>query len=147
MSSRLEELERLLKAVNRTMFTIMRQHANADGLPPQALGMMRCVQMAPGSTVSDVARTADMAKSHVSKTIDLLAARGFVEKRPDPDDQRLVRLYPTAQAMQHFHQAYAAVQARFAAALATLSEERQIALLDGLTAFTDAIGSAQTQQE
>lgn len=53
-----------------------------------------------GVIVSELARHTEAAKSHVSNVIDQLVERDCVEKRPDPGDQRLQRLYVTRAAQR-----------------------------------------------
>lgn len=57
--------------------------------------LLRHLASAPGLTVSELARKAGLVKSGVSKMIDHAAGQGLVEKRPDPEDQRLLRLFLT----------------------------------------------------
>ncbi len=51
-----------------------------------------------GLRQSDLADRMDIATVTVSKLIDRLEARGYVERRSDPDDRRSNRIYATPQA-------------------------------------------------
>lgn len=49
-------------------------------------------------TIGELARRSGTVKSHVSKMMEQLVRQGYVEKRTDPADQRLVRVYVTRSA-------------------------------------------------
>jgi DNA-binding MarR family transcriptional regulator len=48
-----------------------------------------------GITQSQLAELTSIARSPLGKIIDQLERRGYVERRDDPDDRRVNRLYPT----------------------------------------------------
>lgn len=66
-----------------------------NDLHPGAIFLLRHLQREPGISVSELARRAGVVKSGVSKIVDQLSQMEFVEKRQDPDDQRLLRLFLT----------------------------------------------------
>jgi len=94
------EIRDLLRQVNRHMHEHFRLAFRDAQLPPHAFFMLRHLIKNPGVTVSELSRQLDVAKSHISKTIDTLARQGSVEKRPDECDQRMVRLYATPSAAE-----------------------------------------------
>ncbi|MHB1420926.1 MAG: MarR family winged helix-turn-helix transcriptional regulator, partial [Bacillota bacterium] len=71
-------------------------------------------------------------KSQVSKSIDNLVEQGFLEKRLDPSDQRLYRLYITAKAGEHFGHLQSEVRGQISEVISTLSDEKVEAITDGL---------------
>ncbi len=89
------EVGELWRSVNREMHLFMRRVFQGGELPFMALVLLRHINREPGVSLVELARRSDSAKSHVSKMIEHLERQGFVEKRPDPDDQRLVRLHLT----------------------------------------------------
>lgn len=91
------ELGELWRGLNRALHERMRQAMRGQDLNPPAMYLLRHVAAAPGLTVSELARKAGVVKSGVSKMIDQVAGQGLVEKRPDPADQRLIRLFLTEQ--------------------------------------------------
>lgn len=52
------------------------------------------------NTARDIAGYRMIAKSHVSKAIDTLMARGYLRSEPDRIDRRKIRLYPTEAASE-----------------------------------------------
>lgn len=60
--------------------------------------ILRIILLDPGSSVSQIAKTAGQARSNTSARIARLVEAGMVEKRTEERDARQVRLYPTARA-------------------------------------------------
>lgn len=79
-------------------------------LHPGAMFLLRHLARESGLSVSELARRAGVVKSGVSKLVDQLSQMGFVEKRPDPDDQRLLRICLTEQGALKIQQMEANVQ-------------------------------------
>lgn len=96
MSQQSVVIGELWRGLNREMHCFMKRLFEGSGLPPMAMFLLRHVDREPGITVVELARRSEAAKSHVSKMTEQLERLGFVEKRPDPGDQRLVRLYLTS---------------------------------------------------
>jgi DNA-binding MarR family transcriptional regulator len=84
--------------INREFHDRFRPAFRGTDLPPLALLMLKHIGRDPGVTVSELARSLGTAKSYVSKTVDQLMCLGYVEKRADLADQRLMRVYATAAA-------------------------------------------------
>ena len=51
-----------------------------------------------GLRQSELAERLEVATVTTSKLVDRLEARGYVERRPDPEDRRSTRVYATARA-------------------------------------------------
>ncbi len=69
-------------------------------LPPSELEVLRYVMDTPGTPLSTMARELGLQTSNASVVVRNLVARELVEREPDPDDRRSVRLLPTMNA-QH----------------------------------------------
>lgn len=93
-----EEISRLWRHVHRQMLALLRRAGKEYDLPPFSLILLRHIEEEPGTTLSDLARRVGAAKSHTSTIVDQLVQEGYVEKRSDPADQRLVRLHMTPEA-------------------------------------------------
>lgn len=85
----------LWRDLNRTIHEHFRGTWRGTDLHPGAMFLLRHLQHEPGLTVSELARRAGVVKSGVSKLVDQVGQMGLVEKRPDPSDQRLLRLFLT----------------------------------------------------
>jgi DNA-binding MarR family transcriptional regulator len=139
VAERHQVLIALLRDVHRGIFELVHKMAGSPGAGAARLLIIKEVGQHPGSTVSDLARTLGLAKSHVSTTVDQLADSQLVEKRTDQRDQRVVRIFPTQRSCQLFSQIDAVLQRRVDAALDTLSSEQENGLLVGLQALQTAI--------
>lgn len=89
------ELGELWRNLNRALHEHFRNAMRGNELNPAPMFLLRHLATEPGLTVSELARRAGVVKSGASKMVDQAAAQGLVEKRPDPADQRLTRLYLT----------------------------------------------------
>ncbi len=69
--------------------------ARGDLTLPQS-AVMRVVVRQPGITLKDLSREVSLAHSTVSGIADRLEKRGMIERRADPADGRVARIYPTA---------------------------------------------------
>lgn len=58
--------------------------------------VMRWIDRNPGSTPSSVAEATALKRSNLSVALGSLVTKGMVERRPDPEDARTVRLFSTA---------------------------------------------------
>lgn len=94
------EFGQLWRTINHQVHDRLRQAFQDGQLHFGALVLIRQIRCQPGITVSELAREAGMVKSHVSKMMEQLEHRGYVEKRPDEADQRLVRVYLTPVAVE-----------------------------------------------
>lgn len=95
MSDRRTEIGNLFRQSSRGVHDRLRQAFRGIDLPPMALFLIKHINQQPGVTVSELARNCGTVKSHCSNTVDQLVRQGYVEKRPDPADQRLLRVYMT----------------------------------------------------
>jgi len=137
------EVVALLEEVRRSVQVHVRAVMEAHGLPSAAMSVLGQLRMEEGLTLSEVARRSGMAKSQVSTTVDGLVLQGLLEKRPDPQDQRLVRLYMTGLAHQKSRAVRQDVHERLSLVLAGLSQEKMAAIADGLRALKAALEGAK----
>jgi DNA-binding MarR family transcriptional regulator len=89
------EIGKLWHEINKQMHPRFRQAVRGFNLPVTTLILLRLIDEEPGITISDLARKSGIVKSHVSKMVEQLVHQGFLEKRSDPEDQRLLRVFPT----------------------------------------------------
>jgi MarR family transcriptional regulator, transcriptional regulator for hemolysin len=82
-----------------------------------------------GARQSQIADVLEMQPISVARMIDRMAAAGWVERRPDPQDRRAVNLYLTDKVEPILEQMWARAAETRALAVAGLSEDDQQALL------------------
>lgn len=95
--------------------------------------------------MSELARRACVAKSHVSKTVDLLSERGFLKKWPDPEDRRLQRVYLTPAAEEQLARLRARIRGRLAELVAAIPAEQVQEAIAGLRALRDGLHAARAR--
>lgn len=134
-----EALIDLLHDVDRGLHEHIKVVFSDLQIPFAGMMIIRKVSQEPGITVSELARKCRIVKSHVSKTIDELCHEGFVEKRPDSSDQRLVRVYATQLASDQLAELQARIRRRYAELIEPVPEEKQEALIDGLQVLQAAL--------
>lgn len=96
------EISQLWRHVNRHMRALLRSSMCERDLSPLSFLLLRRIEEEPGITLSELARRVGSSKSHASTMVDQLAQEGYVEKRSDPADQRVIRLHVTKEAERTF---------------------------------------------
>jgi DNA-binding MarR family transcriptional regulator len=91
-----------------------------------------------GCRATDLAAHYMLDKSTVSRQVAALEQLGFVERRPDPDDQRVQALHPTAAGDEVLASAHAVRQAVFRRRFADWDPEDLARFADYLVRFNEA---------
>jgi DNA-binding MarR family transcriptional regulator len=84
---------RLLFSVQGELFDRLHRAGFADIAPRH--GAVLAHLRAGGSRATELARLSGQHKQVIGKHVDELAALGYVERRPDPDDRRAKLVVPT----------------------------------------------------
>jgi DNA-binding MarR family transcriptional regulator len=144
-----EEVADLLREVSRELREHLARQGEAQGFArfSRRLPIIREVLHDPGITVNELARRTHMVKSQVSMLVTALESEGLVGKRPDPHDQRLVRLFPTDEGTARAERWRTAYRAMLAKTVRTLSDDESEHLLDGLRALQRALGDLAVEPE
>jgi DNA-binding MarR family transcriptional regulator len=81
--------------VARLMRTIFDRRVKVLGLTrPQWLALVR-LKRRPGVSQSELAEMMEIEKAPAGKIVDRMQEKGWVERRPDPDDRRINRIFLT----------------------------------------------------
>lgn len=96
------EIALLWRHVNRRMRELIHRVGKETQLPPFSFMLLRRIKEEPGVTLSELSRRVGAAKSHTSTTVEQLVRDGYVEKRSDPSDQRVIRLHMTEAGRRFF---------------------------------------------
>lgn len=85
----------------------------------------------PGASHSELAEMMEVEKATAGRMIDRLEANGWVERRAEPDDRRVKRVYLTAEAERVHKRIWHVAEATLDDALADLSarEAKQLMVL------------------
>lgn len=95
----LEEAEfvrRTIRSLNRYFERRIQERAEQLGFTLPQVRLLRQVTSQPGITVTRLAHVLEVSQSTASDIVARLAAKGILERRPDPADKRSAGLWPTA---------------------------------------------------
>lgn len=134
-----EQLVDTLHQINREMGRYARGILAEHEMPMSLLMISKHIKAEPGITISEMARRTGIAKSHVSNQIRKLEQRGWVEKRSDNDDQRILRLYLSEQGSQELFLIGTKIKHQFNALVADIPEPRAEELLADLEEIKQAV--------
>lgn len=143
MSSIHEELVSLLREVNRGLGKYPRQVLSEHGIPFSMMMISKQIKAEPGITISELARRTGIAKSHISNSIRDFDQRGWVEKRSDASDQRILRLYLTPSATEELALVGTKIRENLNALVADIPEQRARELVEGLSEIKSALEKYQ----
>jgi len=132
----LADLVELIMTLSRRISARASKGAGIDLGTVEALAM-GLISATPGLTSGQIAAELNLKSSNASTTLRSLEQRGYLERRHDPADGRVIRVYPTAKARQNLalkREAWAATL------LAAHPDHAQLtALLPTLKALDDAL--------
>ena len=97
----------------------------------------------PGTTLSEISRATHFAKSRVKAVIDDFDAKGFITKKSDPQDQRVLRLYLTKAARIRSDEVCQAMRLHTYKLLSAVKPQAVVALHEGLTALSVVLDNFQ----
>lgn len=142
MLTQQELLVELLREVNRSLGNHIKDTLAGRKIPAAAVVIMRKIMAEPGITVSELARKTGFAKSNVSGVVEELSRQGWVEKRGDPADHRILRLYLTDSARTLLAAIKADIRKRLGSMLSCISENRAAELVECLQEIHQALKQA-----
>jgi DNA-binding MarR family transcriptional regulator len=115
--------------------------AALDLTPPHA-GILRAIAAAPGRSQQALSTQLQLLPSRVVAYVDDLEDRGYVERRPNPDDRRQYALYLTAAGKQLMQKLSRLARQHDRAITSGLSESEQAQLRSLLAALAQQQGLA-----
>lgn len=114
-------LSSLLAVAGHVVGIRRRRFMGSHGLTPHGLAVLDYLEHGSAPTQRELARRCGVAPSTLNHTVDHLAQSGWVERRRDPGDRRLVRLALTANGRRHLRQVRAAADSQIEPLLDHLS--------------------------
>ena len=117
-----------------------------DALPMAQLRLLMVVQHSPAPTMKDLSERLGISQSSVTKLADSLTRRGLVERHPDPNDRRVIRLRPSDTARRINEEAMARRHALFAAIWGSQSADQRRRVMEGLDILCHAAEAARSAQ-
>ncbi len=131
LNSCARELLEVMPLVMQDLRRTMRGHSAPELRVPE-LRSLAFLGRYPGSNLTDLAEHIGVSLPSMSKMVDTLAYRGFIDRQPDAEDRRRVRLGLTQAGQSVLAAAREAVQAAFTVKLSRLSAQDIDALTQGL---------------
>jgi len=148
----LDGVDALSSRVFRAFLTAARLHKHqmmralaTRGIHPGQAFCLRVVAANDGVTQRDLAGSLHLARPTVTKMVQALERSGAVERRPDPDDRRLTRVYLTDGGRELAVEMHGVAADYINATIGTLAEDdrRELArLLEELGASIERAGGA-----
>lgn len=95
-----ESLAQVMMRVRRSVRLALRQAGAQEGLSQNEIEVLLLLYVGRWDTARNISRARGLPRSLVSKSVDQLLKRGYIETRQDPQDRRVarLRLLPPAQA-------------------------------------------------
>jgi len=116
------ELLDVMPLVMQDLRRTMRSQSSPDLRVPE-LRSLAFLRHNPGSNLTDLAEYIGVSLPSMSKLVDTLTSRGFIERTPDASDRRRVRLGLTEAGGEVLAKAREAVKASFVAKLGRLGPQ------------------------
>lgn len=104
-----------------------------DGLPPAQVGAVKTMIRRPGMSQRELADELHIQRATVTIMLQKMERAGFVDRRPDPEDQRISRIYPTDAAIAMEEENKKAVDAYFQRCFQGISSDALRDLAETLT--------------
>ncbi len=139
------ELLDVMPLVMQDLRRTMRSHSAPDLRVPE-LRTLAFLRNNPGSNLTDLAEYIGVSLPSMSKLVDALTFRVFIDRKPDPGDRRRVRLFLTEEGRAVLMKAREAVKANFAAKLSRLDAEELAKVATGL-GFLRGLFTASASQD
>lgn len=96
IAAQAEQIERDLSRIRQALRKPLEAEFSKGELTVPQKAVMQVVVRNNGINLRDLSREVSLAHSTVSGIVDRLEKRGMIERRSDPEDGRLARVYPTA---------------------------------------------------
>lgn len=122
----------IIHELSRLIATIFDQSMSRHKLTHGQWWAIMHIYENPGATQTDLAQIMQMGRASAGKLLERMEAKGWIERRPDPRDNRLRRVYLAEGVMPVFEVFGKEGLALFRQLLGNLDPEVEKTMLDGL---------------
>ncbi len=113
---------RRIELLGRLHHMAFRALLQNDGLPPAQAGALRTVIRYPGLSQRELADRLHIQRATATVMLQKMEKSGYIDRRSDQADQRISRIYPTAEAVSMDAENQKTVDAYFARCFAGISK-------------------------
>ncbi len=143
----METVERIMRAAHR----LVRAECDEVELTPAQTFLLRALDVHGAMTLRELRVHFNAAQSTMSEMVGRLARTGFISKKPDPSDRRLVKIAISATGRAVLRARLTEVRRRHRAVLAALAPEDQERFLGAFETIVElmdrAAGSAPAGED
>ena len=97
----------------------------------------------PGISVKELAEILRIDKSGVSRSVEELVQKGFVERNPSKEDRRYVVLHLLPKGQERFEKIENDMYLKFKAVLEQIPEEKREQVIEALMLYNDACAKVE----
>ena len=126
-------LMRRIEYTGRIHHMAFRSILQEDGLPPAQASALRFIIRFPGMSQRELADRLHIQRATVTVMLQKMERAGYVDRRPDPMDQRISRIYPTEMAVQQDEEGKRSIDGYFTDVFQGFSPEEQQMMDDMLS--------------
>lgn len=128
-------LAALISPLRRSLLALGRERDDLPDLPDAQIEIIRLVLADGPQSPAGIAEALGASRSAVSNLLAAMERAGLVSRHPNPHDRRGIEVRATGLARDHFAKFDAATSAVTAAAMASLDNADQAAILNALPAL------------
>jgi MarR family transcriptional regulator for hemolysin len=143
MAESLKEVAWELSETSRMLRRQFNRHAATVGATSAQWRAMFCLSREPGMKQVELAERLDVEPITAGRTIDRLQEAGLVERRRDPVDRRVWRLYLTDEAVPMIGQLKLVAEQVLAGALAGIGKEELAAMRGALAKIRENVSAIE----
>ena len=126
-------LMRRIEYTGRIHHMAFRSILREDGLPPAQASALRFIIRFPGMSQRELADRLHIQRATVTVMLQKMERAGYVDRRPDPMDQRIFRIYTTEMAVRQDEEGKRSIDGYFADVFRGFSSEEQQVMDDMLS--------------
>ncbi|MDD2619874.1 MAG: MarR family transcriptional regulator [Syntrophomonadaceae bacterium] len=136
----------LLHQVNRKFSEKGKEVISQHDFSISAMILVKQINMEPGISISELARRTNIAKSHISNIIKDLHDRGWVEKRTDAGDHRVLRLFLSPTGTKNVGLVGRHVRHQLAQLLDSIADSRAAQIIEALQDILTALEQSEIKE-
>jgi DNA-binding MarR family transcriptional regulator len=143
LAAQVQRMERDLSGIRRALRKPLEAEVGRGELTMPQSAVMRVVVRQSGISLKDLSREVSLAHSTVSGIVDRLEERGMLDRRPDPEDGRISRIYPTGPVLEWVRERLPALSSGpLASALSRTTDEERLSIEHALRRLRELLEQA-----